>query len=61
MKNKINVNQENSKMLGGKLYITGLKMSRLGAKLGESIVKGNTLVHPSMGLMYEYSGSYNRK
>ena len=61
MKNKINVSQENSKMLGGKLYITGLKMSRLGVKLSESIVKGNTINHPTLGLMYEYNGPYSRK
>ena len=54
MKNKINVSQENSKVLGGRLFITGLKMSRLGEKLGQSIVKGNTMSHPEMGLLYEY-------
>ena len=61
MKKSINVSQENSKVLGGKLFITGLKMSRLGVKLSESIVKGNTINHPTLGLMYEYGGSYSRK
>jgi hypothetical protein len=60
MKNKINVSQENSKVLGGRLFITGLKMSRLGEKLGQSIVMGNTMSHPEMGLLYEYSGPYTR-
>ena len=53
MKKSINVSQENSKVLGGKLFITGLKMSRLGVKFSESIVKGNTINHPTLGLMYE--------
>ena len=58
--NRINVNQENSKVIGGKLFITGLKMSRLSKKLSECIVKGSTINHPSLGMMYEYEGPYSR-
>jgi len=58
--NRINVNQENSKVIGGKLFITGLKMSRLNKKLSECIVKGSTINHPSLGMMYEYEGPYSR-
>ena len=45
---RINVNQNNSKVIGGKLFITGLKMSQLKAKLAECIVKGSTVQHPTM-------------
>ena len=61
MKNKIKVNQVNSKVLGSKLFITGLKMASLGVKLQELVVKGNTVVHPTIGMLYEYGGSYIRK
>ena len=58
--NRINVNQNNSKLIGDKLFITGLKMNRLSNKLSEHIVKGNTMKHPTLGLMYEYNGPYSR-
>ena len=57
---RINVNANNSKVIGGKLFITGLKMSQLKAKLAEYIVKGSTVTHPTMGLMYEYDGPFSR-
>jgi hypothetical protein len=60
MSKKINVNSTNSKMIGGKLFITGLKMSRLTNKLSEFIVKGSTIKHPLLGSMYEFEGPYSR-
>jgi hypothetical protein len=57
---RINVNQTNSKVIGGKLFITGLKMSQLKAKLAECIVKGSTIQHPTMGMLYEYDGPFSR-
>ena len=57
---RINVNTTNSKVIGGKLFITGLKMSKLNYKLTEYIVKGSTVAHPTMGLMYEYDGPFAR-
>lgn len=57
---RINVNTTNSKVIGGKLFITGLKMSQLKAKLAEYIVKGSTVQHPTMGMMYEYDGPFAR-
>ena len=56
---KINVNATNSKMIDGNLFITGLKMSQLKA-LGEFIVGGNTVVHPVLGMMYQYDGPFSR-
>ena len=59
MSKKINVNATNSKMIDGKLFITGLKMSQLKA-LSEFIVKGNTVVHPVLGKLYQYDGLFSR-
>ncbi len=60
MSQKINVNATNSKMIGGKLFITGLKMSQLSNTLSDFIVKGNTTEYPGMGKMYQYDGPYSR-
>jgi len=57
---RINVNATNSKVIGGKLFITGLKMSQLKAKLAESIIQGSTVAHPVLGMMYEYDGPFSR-
>ena len=57
---RINVNASNSKVIGGKLFITGLKMSRLGVNLSQDIVKGSTINHPALGKMYEFAGNYSR-
>ena len=60
MSQKINVNATNSKMITGKLFITGLKMSQLNKSLKDFIVGGNTIVHPVLGKMYQYDGPYSR-
>lgn len=60
MSKKINVNATNSKMIAGKLFITGLKMSMLTDALSEFIVKGSTVNHPVLKDMYEYAGPYSR-
>jgi len=57
---RINVNTNNSKVIGGKLFITGLKASQLNVKLAEYIVKGSTVQHPTMGMLYEYDGPFSR-
>ena len=57
---KINVNAGNSKMINGRLFITGLKMNALGKLLKESIVGGSTITHPALGKLYEYTGPYSR-
>jgi hypothetical protein len=58
--NRINVNADNSKVIDGRLFITGIKMNRLTEKFKQFIIPGNTIVHPSLGLMYEYDGPYSR-
>ena len=61
MKNlRINVNKENSKVIGGKLFITGLKMSKLSSKLTLYIISGSKIQHPVLGTMYEYNGPFAR-
>jgi len=57
---RINVNAENSKVVGGKLFITGLKMSKLSAKLAPHIISGSKIQHPVLGTMYEYAGPFAR-
>ena len=59
MSKKINVNATNSKMITGKLFITGLKMSQLKS-LAEFIIPGSTVAHPTMGMLYEYDGPFSR-
>ena len=60
MSKKINVNATNSKMITGNLFITGLKMSQLKNGLSEFIVRGNTVVHPVLGKLYQYDGPFSR-
>ncbi len=57
---RINVNAKNSKVVGNRLFITGLKMTQLKSKLSKCIIKGSTINHPTMGLMYEYNGPFSR-
>ena len=60
MSKKINVNATNSKVINGKLFITGLKMSQLNKGLSDFIVKGSTVNHPTLKDMYEYDGPFSR-
>tara|TARA_R110000796_G_scaffold232005_1_gene350146 strand:- start:1709 stop:1894 length:186 start_codon:yes stop_codon:yes gene_type:complete len=60
MAKKINVNSTNSKMFNGRLFITGLKMSGLGKLLRDYMKLGNTVKHPTLGMLYEYDGPYSR-
>jgi len=57
---KINVNTTNSKVINGRLFITGLKLSRLNQVLNKFIVRGSVISHPTLGVMYEYNGPYSR-
>ena len=60
MNKKINVNATNSKLIDGRLFITGLKMNALSPSFKEMIISGNTIVHPSLGTLYEFNGPYSR-
>ena len=60
MSKKINVNATNSKVISGKLFITGLKMSKLSNQLSQFIVSGSKVQHPVLGTMYEFNGPFSR-
>ena len=59
---KIRVNQENSKVLAGTLFITLLKAVLVSKSkvLAELIEYDNNLVYPGMGKLVEYKGAYIR-
>ena len=59
---KIRVNQSNSKVLGGKLFITLLKALQVSKSkvLAELIEYDNNLVFPGLGKLVEYNGAYIR-
>tara|TARA_R110000787_G_scaffold196738_2_gene308098 strand:+ start:93 stop:278 length:186 start_codon:yes stop_codon:yes gene_type:complete len=60
--NRINVNKSNSIIIDERLFITGLKMSQISEALVDlHIIRGNTINHPTFGMMYEYDGKYSRK
>ena len=59
---KIRVNQTNSKVLAGTLFITLLKALQVSKSkvLAELIEYDNNLVYPGMGKLVEYKGAYIR-
>ena len=57
---RINVNMKNSKVVDGRLFITGLKMSALGKLLRDCVKYGSTIKHPVLGMLYEFDGPYSR-
>ena len=59
---KIRVNTGNSKVVNGKLFISGLKAVQVSKSkvLGDLINYGNSIVFPNLGKLVEYSGSYIR-
>jgi hypothetical protein len=56
----IRLNEKNSKVVGGKIYITGMKAHNLNAKLSEFVIMSSKINHPKLGYMYEYVGPYTR-
>ena len=60
---KIRVNQTNSKVLAGTLFITLLKALQVSKSkvLAELIEYDNNLVFPGLGKLVEYNGAYSRK
>ena len=59
---KIRVNQENSKVFAGTLFITLLKALQVSKSkvLAELIEYDNNLVYPGLGKLVEYKGDYIR-
>ena len=60
---KIRVNQENSKVFAGKLFITLLKAVLISKSkvLAELVEHGNSITYPGLGKLVEYNGAYSRK
>lgn len=60
---KIRVNQTNSKVLAGTLFITLLKALQVSKSkvLAELIEYDNNLTYPGLGKLVEYNGAYSRK
>ena len=60
---KIRVNQENSKVFAGTLFITLLKALQISKSvvLEKLIEYDNNLVYPGLGKLVEYKGAYSRK
>lgn len=56
----IRLNTENSKVIGDKVFITAIKAHSLKSTLKQNVVNGSTANHPSLGMMYEYTGDYTR-
>ena len=59
---KIRVNQTNSKVFAGTLFITLLKALQVSKSkvLAELIEYDNNLVFPGLGKLVEYNGAYIR-
>ena len=61
MPGKIRVNLENSKVVGGKLYITLLKATQIKHKLLQyNIEYDNSIIHPQIGKCVQFTGPYTR-
>ena len=58
---KIRVNQSNSKVLNGRLFITMLKAQQIKSKVLSALIEyGNSIVYPNIGKLVEYKGAYIR-
>jgi hypothetical protein len=57
----IRLDQKNSKLIGGKVFITAIKAHKLNQKLSPFVLTESKINHPSLGIMYEYTGPYTRK
>ena len=60
---KIRVNQENSKVFAGTLFISLLKAIQVSKSvvLAKLVEYDNNLVYPGLGKLVEYKGAYSRK
>jgi hypothetical protein len=56
----IRLNETNSKIIGGKVFITSMKAHGLNPKLKEFLVTGSKISHPYLGSLYQYTGPYTR-
>ena len=58
---KIRVNQSNSKVMNGRLFITMLKAQQIKSIVLQKLIEyGNSIVYPNVGKLVEYKGAYIR-
>ena len=58
---KIRVNQSNSKVMNGRLFITMLKAQQIKSAVLQKLIEyGNSAVFPTLGKLVEYKGAYIR-
>jgi hypothetical protein len=60
MKSTIRLNEKNSKIMNGKVFITALKAKNINPTLQAFLNEGSKINHPKMGMLIEYSGPYTR-
>ena len=61
MSKKIRVNQTNSKVLDGRLFITMLKAIQIKSTILQKLIEyGNSAIFPGLGKLVEYKGKYIR-
>lgn len=57
----IRLDQKNSKVINGKIFITAIKAHKLNPKLTQFLITESKVNHTILGMMYEYTGPYTRK
>jgi hypothetical protein len=61
MPSTIRLNNKNSKIMNGKVFITALKANNIGPKLEKFLNSSSKINHPNLGILIEYNGPYTRK
>ena len=57
---RVNLNPTNSKVINGVVFITALKVQGMSKTLEDLIEYGNRIIHPVLGIMYQYNGKFSR-
>lgn len=60
MKSTIRLNEKNSKIMNGRVFITALKAKNINSILQGFLNEGSKINHPKMGMLIEYTGPYTR-
>lgn len=58
---KLEVNSENSKIIGGDLYITAVLAQKLVKGQKSSVDSSSKVNFPGIGQLVKYNGEFNRK
>lgn len=57
----IRLNPKNSKVIGGKVFITTMKAHNLNPRLSNHVNYESKVNHPILGTLVEYNGPYTRR